>query len=39
MYAAIGASGAIMSVTAAFAYLFPNTEMYVMFIPIPIKAK
>ena len=38
-YAALGASGAIMGVMAAFAYLFPNTEMYIMFIPIPIKAK
>jgi membrane associated rhomboid family serine protease len=38
-YAALGASGAIMGVMAAFAYLFPNTEMYMMFIPIPIKAK
>lgn len=38
-YSAIGASGAIMGVMAAFAYLFPNTEMYVMFIPIPVKAK
>lgn len=38
-YSMIGASGAIMGVMAAFAYLFPNTEMYVMFIPIPIKAK
>ena len=38
-YSAIGASGAIMGVLAAYAYLFPNTEMYVMFIPIPIKAK
>ncbi len=37
--AAIGASGAIMGVMAAFAYLFPNTELYIMFIPIPIKAK
>jgi membrane associated rhomboid family serine protease len=36
---AIGASGAIMGVSAAFAYLFPNTELYIMFIPIPIKAK
>ena len=36
---AIGASGAIMGVMAAFAYLFPNTELYIMFIPIPIKAK
>lgn len=38
-YEAIGASGAIMGVMAAFAYLFPNTELYVMFIPIPVKAK
>jgi rhomboid-like protein len=38
-YSAIGASGAIMGVMAAFAYLFPNTEMYVMLIPIPVKAK
>jgi len=38
-YSAIGASGAIMGVMAAFAYLFPNTSMYVYFIPIPIKAK
>lgn len=36
---AVGASGAIMGVFAAFAYLFPNTELYIMFIPIPIKAK
>lgn len=36
---AIGASGAIMGVMAAFAYTFPNTELYIMFIPIPIKAK
>ncbi|GAC1451554.1 MAG: rhomboid family intramembrane serine protease [Chitinophagaceae bacterium] len=38
-YSALGASGAIMGVMAAFAYLFPNTEMYMMFIPIPVKAK
>jgi membrane associated rhomboid family serine protease len=37
--AAIGASGAIMGIFAAFAYLFPNTELYIMFIPIPVKAK
>jgi membrane associated rhomboid family serine protease len=36
---AIGASGAIMGVMAGFAYLFPNTELFIMFIPIPIKAK
>ncbi len=35
----IGASGAVFGIMAAFAYLFPNTEMYMMFIPIPIKAK
>ena len=38
-YSMIGASGAIMGVMAAFAYLFPNTEMFIMFIPVPIKAK
>ena len=38
-YSCIGASGAIMGVMAAFAYLFPNTKLYIMFIPIPIAAK
>ena len=38
-YSMIGASGAIMGVMAAFAYLFPNTEMFLYFVPIPIKAK
>ncbi|CAN5511235.1 rhomboid family intramembrane serine protease [soil metagenome] len=38
-YSMIGASGAIMGVMAAFAYLFPNMELYIMFIPIPVKAK
>ena len=38
-YQAIGASGAIMGVMAAYAYLFPNTELYIMFIPVPLKAK
>jgi membrane associated rhomboid family serine protease len=37
--AAVGASGAIMGLLAAFAYLFPNTELYILFIPFPIKAK
>jgi rhomboid-like protein len=36
---ALGASGAIMGVMVAFAYLFPNTELYIMFIPVPVKAK
>lgn len=37
--AAVGASGAIMGLMAAFAYLFPNTELFIIFIPVPIKAK
>ncbi|MEO5563274.1 MAG: rhomboid family intramembrane serine protease [Chitinophagaceae bacterium] len=36
---ALGASGAVMGVMVAFAFLFPNTELYLMFLPIPIKAK
>ncbi|MBI5859137.1 MAG: rhomboid family intramembrane serine protease [Sphingobacteriales bacterium] len=36
---ALGASGAIMGVMVAFAYLFPNTELYIMLIPVPVKAK
>ncbi|TCJ14011.1 rhomboid family intramembrane serine protease [Flaviaesturariibacter flavus] len=36
---AVGASGAIMGLFAAFAFLFPNTELFIMFIPVPIKAK
>ena len=37
--ATVGASGAIMGVIAAFGYLFPNTEMMIIPIPIPLKAK
>lgn len=37
-HAAIGASGAVMGVVAAFAYLFPNRELYLYF-AIPVKAK
>ena len=36
---AVGASGAVMGVMVGFAYLFPNSPLYMMFIPIPIKAK
>jgi membrane associated rhomboid family serine protease len=35
----LGASGAVMGVFAAFAYLFPNTPMIIFPFPIPIKAK
>ncbi|MGO3706972.1 MAG: rhomboid family intramembrane serine protease [Mesonia hippocampi] len=35
----LGASGAIFGVLAAFAILYPNLPLYIMFIPIPIKAK
>jgi membrane associated rhomboid family serine protease len=35
----LGASGAIYGVVVAFAFLFPNTELMLMFIPYPIKAK
>ena len=38
-FVTIGASGAVFGVLLAFGMLFPNTEMYLMFIPIPIKAK
>lgn len=36
---AVGASGAVMGVLVGFAYLFPNTELMLLFPPIPIKAK
>ena len=35
----IGASGAIFGIMAAFAFLFPNTELMLLFPPIPVKAK
>ena len=35
----IGASGAVYGVLLAFGMLFPNMPLYLMFIPIPIKAK
>ena len=35
----VGASGAIFGLLVAFGMLFPNTELYIMFVPIPIKAK
>lgn len=35
----VGASGAIFGIMTAFAMLYPNIEMYLMFIPMPVKAK
>ena len=36
---AVGASGAIYGILVAFAMLFPNVELFLIFVPIPIKAK
>ena len=36
---AVGASGAIYGILVAFAFMFPEAELALMFIPIPIKAK
>jgi membrane associated rhomboid family serine protease len=35
----VGASGAIYGVVVAFAFLFPNSRLMLLFPPIPIKAK
>jgi membrane associated rhomboid family serine protease len=35
----VGASGAIFGLLVAFGMLYPNIELYIMFIPVPIKAK
>jgi membrane associated rhomboid family serine protease len=35
----LGASGAVMGIFAAFAYTFPNSQMFIMPIPFPVKAK
>lgn len=35
----LGASGALFGLLFAFAYLFPNTELFLLFFPFPIKAK
>jgi len=35
----VGASGAIYGILVAFALIFPNSELFILFIPFPIKAK
>jgi membrane associated rhomboid family serine protease len=35
----VGASGAVFGVLLAFGMLFPNTQLMLLFPPIPIKAK
>ncbi len=35
----LGASGAVMGIFAAFAYTFPNSQLFILPIPFPIKAK
>ncbi|MEK9530076.1 MAG: rhomboid family intramembrane serine protease [Flavobacteriaceae bacterium] len=35
----VGASGALYGVLVAFAFMFPNAELMLLFLPIPIKAK
>ena len=37
--ATVGASGAIMGVLVAFGYSFPNTQLFIFPIPVPVKAK
>jgi membrane associated rhomboid family serine protease len=36
---AVGASGAIYGILVAFGMLFPNVELFLLFVPVPIKAK
>lgn len=35
----VGASGAIYGLLTAFAFMFPNAELMLLFVPFPIKAK
>ncbi len=39
MTPAVGASGAIYGILVAFGMMFPNSELFLIFLPIPIKAK
>ena len=35
----VGASGALYGILVAFAIIFPNSELFILFIPFPVKAK
>ena len=35
----IGASGAVFGILFAFGWLYPNVPMYILFIPIPVRAR
>ncbi|HEY0666889.1 MAG TPA: rhomboid family intramembrane serine protease [Sphingobacteriaceae bacterium] len=35
----LGASGAIFGLLIAFGMIFPNAELFILFIPVPVKAK
>jgi membrane associated rhomboid family serine protease len=35
----VGASGSVFGILMAFGLLFPNTELMLLFVPFPIKAK
>ncbi len=39
MLITVGASGAVFGILLGFAMLFPNIPLYIMFIPVPVKAK
>ncbi len=38
-FVTVGASGAVFGILLAFGMKFPNVPLYIMFIPVPIKAK
>lgn len=39
LFITVGASGAVFGILLAFGMLFPDVPLYIMFIPVPIKAK
>lgn len=38
-FSMVGASGALYGILVAFAFLFPNAELMLLFFPVPVKAK